>query len=1157
MSPHQLGNFPVELTSFIGRNTEIGAISSLVADHRLVSLVGPGGVGKTRLATRVAGAMSENYSDGTWFIDLSLTRDEDVVPSTVADPFDIGDLGSDRSRSLTEIMAEYFSTKGLLLILDNCEHVLEAVRAVISTLITRCPHLAVLATSRVALGMEGEIVYRVSPLGVRTESGAPGDAVRLFLDRLALVDAAHIPDQAEVELIEKIVAQLDGLPLAIELAASHAKLLSPGQILERLSERFRFLDARGGVTERHQTLRATMEWSYELLAPDEKVALHLLSVFNGWSLEAADTVLGPNAFDLLERLVDKSLVEVVSGRKVNRYRMLATVREYGQERLAETGKESEARTIHANFFLKVAERSDQALRTEHQVEWLGIVRADLENVRAALAWAMESNDGALALRLVTAMGRFWFMQTHWAEALQGYARATRLGKSDHPLLWARAFLSTGIIEMITQSPDDPTDAEAALRILEDEGTPGEVALATYALAEIRSSTSDAGDLIEESIRLAEAAGDRWIESYTKRWLGSKVELRGDPERNISYQREAVEGFTELGDMWSAAWLSFDLGYSLLALERYAEARAAFQGALDRVAGMDDRLIPPHAVRGLASVAAGLGRKEDARRLFRQSIPMYERIGDYSCLAFARMYLADVVSGEIVGDDDVPLLLAAAVDGFRRVNNEAGVAAALSRLARQASMVGETEMAARLLGASIHMIETHRVELSPHEAAQHSATVKQVDDLLVGSDQAKLVADGSGNNLELLISEAVEVLATPAVAPAPLPLMSPPPPDWPAEYRGMLEHIKSAWTVVGDIHVLRFLGGKSGAIVLAVDLSCEGHDGQGIIKLERGEWSDPAEQEASRHRQAWREAPDFAQQHLPRVVHTAQRSGETAILVTIAARGLEYTVPWAEASYPDQANSGTRLVRELLETWNSDYRLAGTLVSPSDLLASWLDYRIDPGRGRIHGFLVDRGVDPLTKTLMWGGHWYPNPLAFALEEGPGPDRLRIRPIYGNIHGDLHGHNVLIRGNDPSLPWFLIDLAFYRGDLPLFFDHAYLELSHLLDTRSTLHAIGWPDLLGALAGREKARSDDVGLIALLQALRSATWDWVEESEPDRVGGMESQLMLARVAVGLNFTHKRVDGEIKNRAFFYAMEAMKEYVKFHELDWPRDGVLLDLGH
>ncbi len=1146
-------NLPVDLTSFVGRGDDIERVAGLVATHRLVSLTGPGGVGKTRLATQAALQVAEGFVDGMWFVDLTATTDADVVPSLVAEALSVGDIDTTSARELTDVLSDFLADKTLLLILDNCEHVVAAVRDLALALLTRCHGVTVLTTTRATIGIEGEVVFRVAPLPV--ESGGDGrpEAVQLFLDRAAQVRADYQPDDDSLLAIDDVVRSLDGLPLAIELAASRTKLFSPQQILERLSERLQFLEGGTDRPGRHETLEATIEWSYDLLQPPEQRALQRLAVFHSWSLDAAEAVLETgDSIDLISGLVDKSLIDVVPRSPANRYRMLDTVRRFVLERLIAAADEEAARIAHAEYFLDLAEQSDRALRGPDQAEWVDRTKVDHDNIRVAIEWTLQSGRVATALRFVGAMGRFWFMQTHWKDALRWFDRVSAASRDEHELEWARAYVKTGAIKLITRGGvTDLGAAERAHRILSARGDKAELAAATYTLSEAQQGVGEAPELIEEAIRLFTEADDPWGLAYAQRWLGSKVELLGDPEESIAHQRRGVAGFRELGDRWSAGWLSFDLGFSLLATGQFQEASAAFNDAAELASGLDDRLIVAHAARGLAGVAAGLGRTKEAQERFNAAIPLLEQIGDESCVAFSHLYLADIAA-ELTDRSQAVDLLATAIERFTNVEHRPGVAAALRRLARLAIAQDRHEDAARFLGAA------ESPDLKADDLSQpEQAVLEEVEMSLRDLDSAEVTAwraAGAAAPIGELVAASRELEAPKQVAS--VEDDEPGRPEWPARYSGLLDHIRTAWEVRGEILTHRGLGGKSGASVIAVDLECRGFSGQAILKLEETEDPAKGETEAERHHRAFAVSPEFAQRHLPRIVHSSGVPEATAVLSTIAGRGLEYTLPWAQTPYAMQLDVGRRMTRAILQDWNPTYELAEGILSPQEVLAEWLDYRLVPPRGRIHGFVGAAGVEPGAATVMWDGHWYPNPLAFATGAAPGSAKQGLRAISGNTHGDLHGYNVLVRNRDEELDWFLIDLAFYTPSSFLFFDNAYFEISHLLETRADAPLDEWMPLLGALAGREPAHEDDVGLLGLLGELRAGIAGWIDQAEPDRISYMESQVLLARVAVGLNFTHKGVPAGLQQRGYLYAMSALKEYVKFHGLEWPRSGQGLEFG-
>ncbi len=383
--------------------------------------------------------------------------------------------------------------------------------------------------------------------------------------------------------------------------------------------------------------------------------------------------------------------------------------------------------------------------------------------------------------------------------------------------------------------------------------------------------------------------------------------------------------------------------------------------------------------------------------------------------------------------------------------------------------------------------------------------------------------------------------------------------WPKAYSALLPAIRAQWGVKGKIYLSRQLsGGKSGALVYAADIQSADFTGQSILKLDQA--GDSAEQEAHEanlHGQAIEDAPDFAASHLPRLLKALHQGNQFAILSTIAGRGLEYAEPWPACPFEQQLPAVRLLSHDLLEAWNPDYRLADGMHMPQQLLGAWLGYRLDPVRGRIHSFLQEEcGLATDTPSIAFEGQWYPNPLAFAMGAREIPERLQLRAVTGHCHGDLHGLNLLVSPSSSSEPnYHLIDLADYQSRQFLFFDHAYFELAYLLTSRTTATASEWETILARLSHFEHPeegglRADDLGLIEIVRALRGELTEWVERHQADRLSYMESQILLARVAAGLNFSHKRVSVEKRRMAFVYAASALKDYLKLNRFEWPKHG-------
>jgi hypothetical protein len=389
--------------------------------------------------------------------------------------------------------------------------------------------------------------------------------------------------------------------------------------------------------------------------------------------------------------------------------------------------------------------------------------------------------------------------------------------------------------------------------------------------------------------------------------------------------------------------------------------------------------------------------------------------------------------------------------------------------------------------------------------------------------------------------------------------------WPSDYRDMKSAIYETWRVEDELYLNRTLSGKSGALVYAVDVTGRSFSGQAILKLDKA--PDPAlgeEGETELHNRAVAANPKFAAQHLPTIVETCRHDDQIAALSTIAGRGLEYAHPWADCPYDRQLSAAKQLSRGLLEDWNADYRLATGVLRPRDMVRQWLGYRLDPAQGgRIHDFFTKHcTIAEDAPTFTFEGSWYPNPMALVEGAQALPERLQLRAVTGNVHGDLHGNNVLVSyANTADLDYYLIDLALYISGQYLFYDHAYFEISHVLNSRLDVTFPRWKAILEAIGkpepgiAAEAASGDDLGLTGIAKAMREEEFDWIERHEPNRLSYLESQHLLARVAVGLNFTHKTLPPHARCLALVYAADNLKRFLALHAADWPKDGQPLAL--
>ncbi|MEU7900435.1 BTAD domain-containing putative transcriptional regulator [Nonomuraea sp. NPDC049152] len=448
-----VSNLRGQLTSFVGREDEIAGIAAMLRESRLVTLVGPGGAGKTRLAVESATRMAERWPDGTWLVELARVVDPGAVPYALLAALGIRDNVLDGDGARIEPAAQIAGVLGgkrLLLIVDNCEHVLDGAAALIDGVLARCPGVDVLAASREPLGITGEVLSRVPPLAVPEKGASAAEtaaspAVRLFADRGRSVRPGFSVDDGNSAVVGAVCRRLDGVPLAIELAAARLRALTPEQIADRLDDRFRLLTGGNrAALPRHQTLRAVVDWSWNLLTEPEMDLAKRLSVFTGGAtLDSAERVCGGDVLDALLSLVDKSLVETEDGR----FRMLETIRAYCAEQL---GADAEAAHAHALYFLRLAEEAVPKLRTAEQLTWIGRLAGEHDNCVAALGWAVGTGAVELALRLCGALTWYWQLRGYRAEASHWAGQVLALAGERPPPRLVGAYLAC---EYATRLPE--------------------------------------------------------------------------------------------------------------------------------------------------------------------------------------------------------------------------------------------------------------------------------------------------------------------------------------------------------------------------------------------------------------------------------------------------------------------------------------------------------------------------------------------------------------------------------------------------------------------------------------------------------------------------------------------------------------------------------
>jgi predicted ATPase/class 3 adenylate cyclase len=712
-------NLPAQPDELIGREMEVGVVGKLLGEAvRAVTLTGPGGTGKTRLALQIAVSLKDNFPDGVYLVALAALTDSGLLASSIA--MTLGIL-ENPTRPVVESLKDSLQPKQTLLVLDNFEQIVAAA-PVVADLLAACPGVKVLITSRVVLHLSGEHEYPVAPLKLPEAGGhlAPEaleryPAIALFVRRSRAVKPSFGLSSGNAAAVAQICAHLDGLPLAIELAAARIKILTPQAILDRLGSRLDFL--KGGARDlpaRHQTLRQAIDWSYDLLTDDEKAFFRRIAVFTGGcSLEAVEQVSGgvgasgADALDAVTALVDKSLLRQEEGPGAEpRFVMLGTIREYGLECLKAAGEWESARRAHLRHFLGLAEQAEAELTGPRQSLWLDRLESEHGNLRAALSWAEEHGEAEEGLRLAAALWRFWLTRGHMREGRERLERLLALpGAGARTSARARGLhgLGTIILEISDSSQARPF-LEESLSIWRERGDKKGTAAALNNLGWLACQIGDfttARSLSEEALGRNRDLGEKRGISVALNNLGVIALYQSEYAAVIALAGESLALRREIGDRRGFAYVQVWLAWAHVQRGDYARATSILEEALGVLRELNDKQLISWALAHQGLLAYDLGENDRAQVLLEESLALAREVGNKLIIAYALGYLGEVLRG--LGQAALATTLAEeGLSVSREIGNMWVLPYALRVLGRQAQDTGDPVRASSLYRESLDL-----------------------------------------------------------------------------------------------------------------------------------------------------------------------------------------------------------------------------------------------------------------------------------------------------------------------------------------------------------------------------------------------------------------------------------------------------------------------
>jgi len=727
-------NLPTQLTSFIGRERELGEAKEKLKSARLLTLIGPGGTGKTRLSLQLAADVLPNFSDGVWLVELAPLADPSLILQTVASVLSVR---AQMGMPLTNIVIDYLRAKNLLLILDNCEHLVESCAQLADQFLHHAPNMKIIASSREALGIGGETVYRVPSLGLPNQAQASREAlegfesVQLFVERARAANPKFDLTEKNASSVAQICRRLDGIPLALELAAARVTVFPAEQIATRLDDRFKLLTGGSRTAlPRQQTLRALIDWSYDILSQLERMLLRRLSVFaSGWIFEAAESICSDmDVLELLPQLVNKSLVTMDEEGDEPRYRLLETIRQYARDKLLESGEAAEMRNRHLDYHVQLTENAETQLYGERALHWVNRLEAEYDNLRAAIEWDMDNNVMAV-LRMAGALPIFWFRRGYESEGIKWIHEA---------------------LERVKQLPEVEGEAERE-----------RLAIIAKSWQSVSFMAFSQGNMPMASAAAATCAGyarqlgDKRLLATVLSFEAASMMMSGRFQ-NVDAIMDEVLGIVNESDDQYAIGMAYGMfGTRKMMAGKYDdESRAMVAKGLAALKNNQNRFGHTMVLFGMAMGARFNRRFDEARAQFAPLIPIFRDMGDHHRTNMIRSEMAHMERLEGHHDKAEAMYRESIVE-WKRLGHRAAVANQLECFAFIANAHEQAERAAKLFGAAEALRELINIHMTDMERVEYE---REVNDLKANMDEkvfASLWAEGKSMTMEQAIALALE------------------------------------------------------------------------------------------------------------------------------------------------------------------------------------------------------------------------------------------------------------------------------------------------------------------------------------------------------------------------------------------------------------------